>query len=43
MKSKFLLVIATVAVAFTACTKDDNKGIQLQEHDQNAMMDSMHG
>lgn len=42
MKSKIFLVIATAAIAFTACTKDNDNGIELQAHDQNRMMDTMH-
>lgn len=41
MLNKFLLVAATFVVGFSACTKDNN-GIQLQAHDQNRMMDTMH-
>lgn len=41
MKTKLLLIVATIVVAFGACTKDNN-GIQLQPHDQNRMMDTMH-
>jgi uncharacterized protein (DUF305 family) len=32
---------AIIVVGFSACTKDNN-GIQLQAHDQNRMMDTMH-
>jgi uncharacterized protein (DUF305 family) len=42
MKSKFLLILTSVAVGFTACTKTEPIGIQLQAHDQNRMMDTMH-
>lgn len=39
---KVLLFIATATVVFfAACSKDD-QGIQLQAHDENRMMDSMH-
>lgn len=31
-----------MAILFTACKKDDDNRIQLQDHDQNRMMDSMH-
>ncbi len=41
MKTKLLLIVATIAVAFAACTKDST-GIKLQAHDQNRMMDTMH-
>lgn len=41
---KLVFVLGTVLVVMvSACTKDDdNNGIQLQAHDQNRMMDSMH-
>ncbi len=32
-----------LVILFTACSKDDNNGIQLQAHHQNGIMDSMHG
>jgi uncharacterized protein (DUF305 family) len=41
MKNTFLLIIATATVGLYACTKDNN-GLQLQAHDQNRMMDTMH-
>lgn len=41
MRNKFLLMAAIIVVGFSACTKDNN-GIQLQAHDQNRMMDTMH-
>ena len=41
MKLKSLLAIVIVAAVFTACTKETT-GIQLQPHDQNRMMDTMH-
>jgi uncharacterized protein (DUF305 family) len=41
MLNKFLLVAATILVAFSSCKKDNN-GIQLKPHDQDRMMDSMH-
>lgn len=41
MLNKFLLIAATIVIGFSACTKDNN-GIQLQAHDQNRMMDTMH-
>lgn len=41
MKPK-LLFVATIVFAFVACTKEDNSGIQLQAHDENRMMDTMH-
>ena len=41
MLNKFLLIVATIVVGFSACTKNNN-GIQLQAHDQNRMMDTMH-
>ncbi len=42
MKNSFLLFIAASVIFLTACSKNDNNGIQLQPHDQNRMMDSMH-
>ncbi len=42
MKNSFLLLIAASVIFLTACSKNDNNGIQLQAHDQNRMMDSMH-
>lgn len=40
---KITFVLGVVfAVIFAACSKDDNNGIVLQDHDQNRMMDSMH-
>lgn len=41
MLNKYLLIIATIVISFSACKKDNN-GIQLQAHDQNRMMDTMH-
>lgn len=41
MKTNLLLLISTAVITFSACTKDNN-GIQLQAHDQNRMMDTMH-
>lgn len=41
MLNKFLLIATTVVVGLSACTKDNN-GLQLQAHDQNRMMDTMH-
>lgn len=41
MRNTFLLIAATVVVGLSACTKDNN-GLQLQPHDQNRMMDTMH-
>ena len=41
MQNKFLLIAATIIVGLSACTKENN-GIQLQAHDQNRMMDTMH-
>lgn len=42
MKNSFFLFIAASIIFLTACSKNDNTGIQLQPHDQNRMMDSMH-
>ncbi len=42
MKNIVFVFGSALAIMFTACTKDDNSGIQLQAHDQNRMMDSMH-
>lgn len=42
MKNSFLLFITSSVIFLTACSKNDNNGIQLQPHDQNQMMDSMH-
>lgn len=42
MKNSVLLYIATSVIFLTACSKNDNNGIQLQAHDKNRMMDSMH-
>ncbi len=42
MKNRFLFIIAAAVLFFTACSKNDNNGFQLQAHDQNRMMDSMH-
>ncbi len=42
MKRKLFLFGSALAIIFTACTKKNNNGIQLQAHDQNRMMDSMH-
>jgi len=42
MKNSFLLFIAGSVIFLTSCSKDDNNGLQLQAHDQNRMMDSMH-
>ncbi len=41
MTNKILLFAAIVLVALSACKKDNN-GIELQSHDQNRMMDTMH-
>ncbi len=42
MKSRFLIIVATVVIAFTACTKTETVEIELQPHDENRMMDTMH-
>ncbi len=42
MKKKLFVIIGCLAILFAACTKDNDDGIQLQGHDQNRMMDSMH-
>lgn len=42
MKKAVFVLGSALVVMFTACSKDDNNGIQLQAHDQNRMMDSMH-
>jgi len=42
MKNSFLLFITASVIFLTACSKDDNNGFQLQAHDQNRMMDTMH-
>lgn len=42
MKTKILFIAVTVAAALAACTKTQTVGIQLQPHDQNRMMDTMH-
>ena len=42
MKNSFLLFIAASVIFLAACSKDDNNGFQLQAHDQNRMMDTMH-
>lgn len=42
MKNTLLLITAAVVVFLSACSKDDENGIQLQAHDENRMMDSMH-
>lgn len=42
MKNTFLLLIVASVIFLTACSKDDSNGVQLQAHDQNRMMDSMH-
>ena len=41
MRNAFLLIAATAIVGLSACTKDNN-ALQLQPHDQNRMMDTMH-
>jgi uncharacterized protein (DUF305 family) len=41
MLNKFLLIATIIVIGLSACTKDNN-GIQLQAHDQNRMMDTMH-
>jgi uncharacterized protein (DUF305 family) len=41
MLNKFLLIATMIVIGLSACTKDNN-GIQLQAHDQNRMMDTMH-
>ena len=41
MRNKLLLLTVTIIVGLSACTKENN-GIQLQAHDQNRMMDTMH-
>lgn len=42
MKKQLFIIGGALAILFTACTKDDTTGIQLQAHDQNRMMDTMH-
>lgn len=42
MKNNLLLFIAVLVIFFTGCSKDDINGLNLQAHDQNRMMDSMH-
>ncbi|RYE49655.1 MAG: DUF305 domain-containing protein [Sphingobacteriales bacterium] len=42
MKKAVFVLGSALIVMFTACSKDDNNGIQLQAHDKNRMMDSMH-
>ena len=42
MKTVVIVFVVAVTALFAACSKDDNKGIVLQAHDQNRMMDSMH-
>ncbi|MEO5563612.1 MAG: DUF305 domain-containing protein [Chitinophagaceae bacterium] len=42
MKRIVFVVGSALIIMFTACSKNDNNGIQLQSHDQNRMMDSMH-
>jgi len=41
MKHLFILTTAFTVLLMSACTKED-VGIELQSHDQNRMMDSMH-
>jgi uncharacterized protein (DUF305 family) len=41
MKQLFILTTAFTVLFMSACTKE-NVGIELQAHDQNRMMDSMH-
>ncbi|MEO7529758.1 MAG: DUF305 domain-containing protein [Sediminibacterium sp.] len=41
MKNKFLFIAVAVITGLFACTKENN-GIQLQPHDDNRMMDTMH-
>lgn len=41
MKKKLFLIGSVLTLLLVACSKDD-QGIQLQAHDQNRMMDSMH-
>lgn len=41
MKNKLILITTLVIIALSACKKENN-GIQLQPHDQNRMMDTMH-
>src|SRR4051812_33420674 len=41
MKTVSILLFALHILAWSACTKSNN-GIQLQAHDENRMMDSMH-
>lgn len=41
MKSILTFLVISIVFAVCSCSKDD-KGIQLQSHDENRMMDSMH-
>jgi len=42
MKKAVFVLGTALVILFTACSKDNNNGIQLQAHDQNRMMDTMH-
>ncbi len=41
MKNAILVISSAILILFTACNKSNN-GIQLQAHDENAMMSIMH-
>ena len=41
MKNTFFFLASFLVIMITACDKEDN-GLELQGHDQNRMMDSMH-
>lgn len=42
MKKILFALTTLLIVIFAACSKDNNNGLQLQAHDQNRMMDTMH-
>lgn len=42
MKKIIFVFSSALILMISACSKNDNNGIELQPHDQNRMMDSMH-
>lgn len=42
MKKIFFLMVGTVVLLLSACTKDNDNNQYLQPHDENRMMDTMH-
>lgn len=42
MKKTFFLIVGTVVLLLSACTKDNDNNQYLQPHDENRMMDTMH-